>query len=79
MGLCSKHLIQMPIGGVRVCRAQAEIDFCGETLVSRHLERTGRSALHDKIRAATWTEDSKALDMVLRQYGREVRASRGGF
>mmetsp|Transcript_15370 Transcript_15370/g.39688 ORF Transcript_15370/g.39688 Transcript_15370/m.39688 type:complete len:564 (-) Transcript_15370:64-1755(-) len=58
--------------GPGIFRFKAEIDFCGETLVSRHLERTGRSALHDKIRAATWTEDSKALDMVLRQYGREV-------
>lgn len=56
---------------------QAEIDFCGETLVTRHLERSGRSVLHDKIRAATWTEDSRALDMVLRQYGKEVRRKEG--
>eukprot|EP00191_Tetraselmis_sp_GSL018_P006581 CAMPEP_0177610112 /NCGR_PEP_ID=MMETSP0419_2-20121207/19560_1 /TAXON_ID=582737 /ORGANISM="Tetraselmis sp., Strain GSL018" /LENGTH=475 /DNA_ID=CAMNT_0019105305 /DNA_START=404 /DNA_END=1832 /DNA_ORIENTATION=+ len=58
--------------GPGIFRFKAEIDFCGETLVSRHLERSGRSILHDKVRAATWTSDSRALDLVLRQYGREV-------
>ena len=51
---------------------QAEIDFCGDTLVKRYLERSGRSILHDKIRAATARDDSNALDVVLREYGTEV-------
>ena len=53
---------------------QAEIDFCGDTLVKRYLERSGRSILHDKIRAATAAGDSNALDLVLREYGTEVNA-----
>jgi hypothetical protein len=52
---------------------KAEIDFCGDTLVKRHLERCGRSILHDKIREAAATGDSDAIDLVLREYGSEVR------
>mmetsp|Transcript_30703 Transcript_30703/g.86802 ORF Transcript_30703/g.86802 Transcript_30703/m.86802 type:complete len:569 (+) Transcript_30703:274-1980(+) len=58
--------------GMGIYRFKAEIDFCGETLVARYLERSGHSILQDKIRAAANAEDTHVLDLVLRQYGKEV-------
>lgn len=43
--------------------------------MDRHLQRVGnRTRLVEALRAASWTSDSRALELVLQQYG-EFRSS----
>ena len=60
--------------GPGVYRFKAEVDFHGEAVVARHLERLDRGgpALYQRMRAATWAEHDRALDAALRAYGRDV-------
>ena len=44
-------------------------DFCGEKVVERHMSRLGREPLYECITAASKTRDSKAMELVLMEYG----------
>lgn len=44
-------------------------DFSGEQVVQRHMSRLGRELLYHRIEAASGTDDRKALDLVLQEYG----------
>lgn len=63
--------------GPGLYRFKAEIDFSGEMVVDRYMSRVGRDALLAKLKAAGWTEDSRALELVLQEYGKEIISSVG--
>ena len=44
-------------------------DFCGEKVVERHMSRLGREPLYECITAASKTRDTKAMELVLMEYG----------
>ncbi len=44
-------------------------DFSGEQVVQRHMSRLGRELLYHRIEAASSTDDRKALELVLQEYG----------
>eukprot|EP00891_Asterochloris_glomerata_P007437 jgi/Astpho2/7437/fgenesh1_pm.00114_%23_25_t len=78
-----KHLRQDPVVkavydakseeiGPGVYRFKAEIDFCGEKVVERHMSRLGREPLYECITAASKTRDSKAMELVLMEYGKDM-------
>ncbi|CAD7697363.1 unnamed protein product [Ostreobium quekettii] len=58
-------------------RFKAEIDFNGEVVVDNHLKRTDREEVFSQLRAATWAQDDRALDFVVKQYGKELVSAVG--
>lgn len=53
----------------QICLYCLHADFSGEQVVQRHMSRLGRELLYHRIEAASGTEDRKALDLVLQEYG----------
>lgn len=47
-------------------------DFFGEAVVERHMSRLGRESLYGRMAAASCTNDNKALDLVLKEYGESM-------
>ncbi|KAK9817734.1 hypothetical protein WJX72_001395 [[Myrmecia] bisecta] len=64
--------------GPGIYRFKAEIDFSGEAVVARHMERLGMDPTYDQITAAVMENDPrKALDRVLMQYGKDMVGALG--
>lgn len=63
--------------GPGIYRFKAEIDFSGEQVVQRHMSRLGRELLYHRIEAASSTDDRKALELVLQEYGKDMVGALG--
>ena len=59
----------LPFSASRHACSCLHADFSGEQVVQRHMSRLGRELLYHRIEAASGTEDRKALDLVLQEYG----------
>lgn len=63
--------------GPGIYRFKAEIDFSGKQVVQRHMSRLGRELLYHRIEAASTTDDRKALELVLQEYGKDMVGALG--
>lgn len=46
-------------------------------MVERHLAKMDCKQLHDQMQAASWTSDTKAIELVLQEYGKEIISAVG--
>jgi zinc transporter 9 len=63
--------------GPGVYRFKAEIDFVGEAVVERHMERLGQDFLYGRMKLASQTNNDNALDMCLKEYGKDMIGALG--
>lgn len=61
--------------GPGLYRFKAEIEFSGDQIVRRHLDRVGRAETLEQIRSCSC--DNKALERALREFGKDVISSSG--
>lgn len=63
--------------GMQLYRFKAEVDWAGEQVVERYLERCGREALLARCREASASGDAAALEAWLKEFGRDIISAVG--
>ncbi|KAK9843181.1 hypothetical protein WJX74_008221 [Apatococcus lobatus] len=65
--------------GPGIYRFKAEIDFSGEAIVSRHMDRLGREQLYEQVDTALTFGDAKYknLNLILKAYGKDMMGALG--